>query len=151
MTLEQFLIQFSHNNEVYVENEGNFQMYYRYHPEDKIMDGTIMDWELQYTNIALCEVMCIKNVIREKNFPPAFTIQVKTTKIVIDFVPNRVSLDTAPLWLYNKIHNANVDGSVRELCCKDCFHNYHCPMPQEGYDFNPKTCVYNPDNFKFNK
>ena len=30
--------------------------------------------------------------------------------------------------------------------CKDCWHNYHCPMPQEGYDFNPDTCLYNPDN-----
>ena len=29
--------------------------------------------------------------------------------------------------------------------CKDCFHNYHCPMPQEGYDFNPDTCPYNHD------
>ena len=32
--------------------------------------------------------------------------------------------------------------------CKDCWHNYHCPMPQEGYDFNPDTCPYNPDNEK---
>lgn len=30
--------------------------------------------------------------------------------------------------------------------CKDCWHNYHCPMPQEGYDYNPDTCEYNPDN-----
>ena len=30
--------------------------------------------------------------------------------------------------------------------CGDCWHNYHCPMPQEGYDFNPDTCKYNPDN-----
>lgn len=30
--------------------------------------------------------------------------------------------------------------------CRDCWHNYHCPMPQEGYDFNPDTCPYNPDN-----
>ena len=21
--------------------------------------------------------------------------------------------------------------------CKDCWHNYHCPMPQEGYDYDP--------------
>ena len=21
--------------------------------------------------------------------------------------------------------------------CEDCWHNYHCPMPQEGYDYNP--------------
>ena len=30
--------------------------------------------------------------------------------------------------------------------CKDCWHNYHCPMPQEGYDYDPDTCPYNPDN-----
>ena len=30
--------------------------------------------------------------------------------------------------------------------CKDCWHNYHCPMPQEGYNFNPDMCKYNPDN-----
>ena len=30
--------------------------------------------------------------------------------------------------------------------CKDCWHNYHCPMPQEGYNFDPDTCQYNPDN-----
>ena len=21
--------------------------------------------------------------------------------------------------------------------CEDCWHNYHCPMPQEGYDYDP--------------
>ena len=30
--------------------------------------------------------------------------------------------------------------------CKDCWHNYHCPMSQEGYDYNPDTCPYNPNN-----
>ena len=34
--------------------------------------------------------------------------------------------------------------------CKNCWHNYHCPMPQEGYDYNPDTCPYNPDNKKEN-
>ena len=34
----------------------------------------------------------------------------------------------------------------KQLCCKDCWNNYHCPMPQEGYNFNPDTCSYNPDN-----
>lgn len=27
----------------------------------------------------------------------------------------------------------------------DCFHQYHCPMVQEGCNFNPDTCPYNPD------
>ena len=35
---------------------------------------------------------------------------------------------------------------VKEKECRDCWHNYHCPMPQEGYDYNPDTCPYNPDN-----
>ena len=34
--------------------------------------------------------------------------------------------------------------------CKDCWHNYHCPMPQEGYDYNPDTCPYKPDNKREN-
>ena len=32
--------------------------------------------------------------------------------------------------------------------CEDCWHNYHCSMPQEGYDYNPKECPWNPDNEK---
>lgn len=30
----------------------------------------------------------------------------------------------------------------REPECCDCWHNYHCPMPQEGYDYNPDKCPY---------
>lgn len=30
--------------------------------------------------------------------------------------------------------------------CEDCWHEYHCGLPQEGYDYNPDTCPYNPDN-----
>lgn len=26
--------------------------------------------------------------------------------------------------------------------CMDCHHQYHCPMHQEGYDYNPDTCEY---------
>lgn len=29
--------------------------------------------------------------------------------------------------------------------CKDCWHNYHCPLPQEGYNYDPNNCPYNPD------
>lgn len=36
--------------------------------------------------------------------------------------------------------------SKRVKGCEDCWHNYHCPMPQEGYNFNPDICSYNPDN-----
>lgn len=40
---------------------------------------------------------------------------------------------------------------MKEKDCTDCWHNYHCPMPQEGYDFNPDDCPYNPDNEKKEK
>lgn len=30
--------------------------------------------------------------------------------------------------------------------CEDCWHEYHCGLPQEGYDYDPDTCPYNPDN-----
>lgn len=30
--------------------------------------------------------------------------------------------------------------------CKDCWHNYHCGIPQEGYNYDPDICPYNPDN-----
>lgn len=43
--------------------------------------------------------------------------------------------------LINSLHSCN--ESIKK--CKDCWHNYHCPMPQEGYDFNPDACPYNPD------
>ena len=26
--------------------------------------------------------------------------------------------------------------------CLDCWHEYHCPMPQEGYDYDPDTCPW---------
>ena len=42
--------------------------------------------------------------------------------------------------------NEEVDNMSKEKECRDCWHNYHCPMPQEGYDYNPDTCPYNPDN-----
>ena len=35
--------------------------------------------------------------------------------------------------------------------CRECWHNYHCPMPQEGYNYDPDTCEYNPDNKLENK
>ena len=38
----------------------------------------------------------------------------------------------------------------KQLRCRDCWHSYHCPMQQEGYNFNPGTCPYNPDNKREN-
>ena len=39
-----------------------------------------------------------------------------------------------------------MEKDKKEKDCMDCWHNYHCQMPQEGYDFNPDTYPYNPDN-----
>lgn len=34
--------------------------------------------------------------------------------------------------------------------CKDCWHNYHCPMPQEGYDYDPDICPWISEFFEEN-
>ena len=48
---------------------------------------------------------------------------------------------------YKKTSNMiQEDKQLPLKSCKDCWHNYHCPMPQEGYNFNPDTCTYNSDN-----
>ena len=40
------------------------------------------------------------------------------------------------------------EPDTKKKGCRDCWHNYHCPMPQDGYDYDPDTCEYNPDNEK---
>ena len=30
--------------------------------------------------------------------------------------------------------------------CEDCWHQYHCGVSQMGFDYDPKTCPWNPDN-----
>jgi hypothetical protein len=53
-----------------------------------------------------------------------------------------------PRGVENTILGVGITENFINMCkeCKDCWHNYHCPMPQEGYDFDPDTCPYNPDN-----
>ena len=118
MKLKDFIEQFSHNNEVYIENKENYCMQYRYLPEDKEKDE-LMDWELQYTDICDCEVMCIKNVIHlDENHHmkmPAITIKIDTDKKEFMFLKSLVTQDNAPLWLYNKMHGTHIEGS--EMCC----------------------------------
>lgn len=64
-------------------------------------------------------------------------------------------LDTAVIDLAPRFLEAARKQIVKEMGenilekeCKDCWHNYHCPIPQEGYNYNPDTCPYNPDNKK---
>ena len=53
MKLKDFIEQFSHNNEIYIENKERKQMYY-ISSKDKTTEktGAIMDWELKFTDIA---------------------------------------------------------------------------------------------------
>ena len=109
MRLSEFIENFMHNNEVVIENRDNYQMGYYYPNEDEKF--VLMDWELQYTDIADCDVICVKNVIR-KDIGQHITIKVDTDKTFFVFVKDKVSLDNAPLWLYNKMHGTDIQG-----CC----------------------------------
>ena len=106
MKLKDFIEQFSHNNEMYIENKERKQMYY-ISPEDKTTEetGTIMDWELKFTDIADCEVV--------KIFPrneQSITIVIDTEGDTFRFIPELITIDNAPLWLYNAAHGTNVRG-----------------------------------------
>lgn len=118
MKLQDFIEAFSHNNEVNIENKDNYCMQYRYLPEDNLKDE-LMDWELRYTDIRDCEVICIKNVIRldakSHMRTPAITIKIDTDKKEFEFLKSLVTRDNAPLWLYNKMHRTNIVGG--DVCC----------------------------------
>ena len=106
MKLKDFIEQFSHSNEIYIENKERKQMYYSY-PKDKTAEetGTIMDWELKFTDIADREVVEI--------FPgneQSITIVIDTEDDTFRFIPELITIDNAPLWLYNAAHGANVRG-----------------------------------------
>lgn len=106
--LSEFIENFMHNNEVVIENRYNYEMHYRYFSEDheKVV---LMDWELQYTDISDCDVICVKNVIRQK-VGQHITIKVDTDKTDFIFDKDKVTLDNAPLWLYNKMHGTDIQG-----------------------------------------
>ena len=106
MKLKDFIEQFSHSNEIYIENKERKQMYYSY-PKDKTAEetGTIMDWELKFTDIADREVVEI--------FPgneQSITIVIDTEDDTFRFIPELITIDNAPLWLYNAAHGTNVHG-----------------------------------------
>ena len=109
--LRHFIDRFSHNNEVFVENKDNYQMYYKYRADQEKIDGGIMDWELNYTDISDCNVIRISNVIRDGK--ETLTIVVDTDKKCFNFLKEKVSLDNSPMWLYEKVHDK--EGGCIEL------------------------------------
>lgn len=108
MKLKDFIRQFSHNNQVYVENRDNYCMYYKYNPGDLVIDSTIMDWELPYTDLADCEIKCISNVIHTHG-DQAITFVVDTDKKEFSFIPELVTEKSSPLWLYERVHKTKVE------------------------------------------
>ena len=110
MKLKDFIEQFSHNNEMYIENNERKQMCY-ISPKDKTTEvtGTIMDWELKFTDIANCEVIKISNVLRPGK-EQGITIVIDTECDTFRFIPELITIDNAPLWLYNAAHETNVCG-----------------------------------------
>ena len=110
MKLKDFIEQFSHNNEMYIENKERKQMYY-ISPEDKTTEktGAIMDWELQFTDITDREVIKISNVLRPGK-DQGITIVIDTEDDTFRFIPELITIYNAPLWLYNAAHGTNVRG-----------------------------------------
>lgn len=115
MILKDFIKQFSHNNEIWVENRDNYCMCYRHYPGDPILhDGIVMDWELPHTDIADCDVIRIANVIHESK-TPAITIVIDTGLGEFTFLPERTTMENAPLWLYDRTHRTKtIAGEVCE-------------------------------------
>ena len=107
MKLKDFIEQFSHNNEMYIENKERKQMYY-ISLKDKTTEvtGTIMDWKLKFTDIANCEVIKISNVLRPGK-EQGITIVIDTECDTFRFIPELITIDNAPLWLYNAAHGTN--------------------------------------------
>ena len=110
MTVKDFIGQFSHNNEMWVENKENYSMYHKYREDEDLQDGVLMDWELPHTSIADCEVICIANVIHPGCLP-AITLRVDTDAKVIEFKKEFVTPHNSPLWLYERVHNLKVIAS----------------------------------------
>lgn len=111
MKLEDFIKQFSHNNPIYIENKERVQMYYKSIENGSEQTGSIMDWELKFTNIAQCEVIKLANVFR-RGKPQGFTIVIDTDKDEFEYIPELITRDNAPLGLYNDAHKTNIQGCI---------------------------------------
>ena len=109
MTVREFIKTFSHNNEVRVENKYSKMM--RMHYVDGVDSGEgcveMMDWEVEKTDIAECEMIEIKNVYRE-GYSQAITFKVDTDREEFYMDKEYVTMNNSPLWLYQKVHQTKV-------------------------------------------
>ena len=105
MTVREFIKTFSHNNEVRVENKNNKMMRMHYVDGD---EGCVdmMDWEVEMTDIAECEMIGIKNVYREGQ--QAITFKVDTDREEFCMDKDYITMNNSPLWLYEKVHQTKV-------------------------------------------
>ena len=110
-SLNEFIARFSHNNRVWIENKNNYVMGFRYCQDDNEMCRPIMDWQLKYTDIENCKVICIKNVIRY-NYSDVYTIKIDTNRETFMFDETKVA--DCPLWLKNKIFKKNFGENYGE-------------------------------------
>ena len=113
MKVKDFVETFSHNNEIWIENRYHKCLEYRYRTDLDYVYDVIMDWELQYTDIANCEVVEIANVIGHTR--QGITIIVNTDKDQFEFLPELVKRNNCPAWLYAKVHNINVKISTESV------------------------------------
>lgn len=88
---------------MWVENKKRHLMLSRYNENEEWVARTLMDWELTHTTIADCKVLGICNVVRPQE-PQAVTIVVDTDLDLLEFVPELVTMENSPLWLYERVH-----------------------------------------------
>ena len=102
MTVREFIKTFSHNNEVRVENKNNKMMRMHYLDGD---EGCVemMDWEVEKTDIAECEMIGIKNV-----YTQVITFEVDTDREEFCMDRDYITMNNSPLWLYEKVHQTKV-------------------------------------------
>ena len=102
MTVMEFIKTFSQNNEVIVENKNSKMMKMHYLDGD---EGCVemMDWEVEMTDIAECEMIGIKNV-----YTQAITFKVDTDREEFCMDRDYITMNNSPLWLYNKVHQTKV-------------------------------------------
>jgi len=111
MTIKDFIKQFSHNNEVVIENKDCYAMDLSSRPQkDGKPQLVVMDWEIEYTDIVDCEIICISNVYRQPEIQQVITLRIDTDRKSYAYVPEKVKIDNCPLWLYNFVHNTNIEG-----------------------------------------
>ena len=105
MKLKDFIAKFSQNNELWIQNKKHLCLEYRYNSSSKYIYDVVMDWMMQYTDIADCEVIRIANVFG--HITHGITIEIDTDKEKFEFVPELVT-DTCPVWFYERVHNIKI-------------------------------------------